>query len=134
MDLLPKLRSFVICQNWKKPGIERQISCRLQCKRSILSRGSYVTRWNLQAAICIGLKKIHVILAESRPTSILCNCCKPRNVGRYIAKRACYMLQPTCNLSCNPIVIQVEKKLTPHKISYSSTLSFFEFSDLKSTG
>ena len=57
-------------------------------------------------------------LAKAEPSSTLCNCCKPKKVPRQIAKRACYMLQPTCNFSRNAIETQVAKKIASCNTSY----------------
>ena len=50
---------------------------------------------------------IYASLQKVEPSSTLCNRCKPRKVARQFAKRACYKLQSTCNLSCNTSCKQI---------------------------
>ena len=48
-------------------------------------------------------------MQKLEPSSTLC---KPRKVARKVAKKACYMLQPTCNFSCNAIATKVAKEIS----------------------
>ena len=60
---------------------------------------------------CNGSKKSLPSLRKVEPSSTFYNRCKPKNVARKVAKRACYALQSTCNLSCSTIGTQVAKKI-----------------------
>ena len=65
-------------------------------------------------------------LQKVEPSSTLCNCCKPKNVAGQVAKRACYTLQPTYNLSCNAIATQVSKKIAPRNTSCIARFYFLQ--------
>ena len=51
---------------------------------------------------------------------------KAPKVARHVEKRACYMLQPTCNSSRNAITTQVAKKIAPCNTSCRARVYFLQ--------
>ena len=79
----------LVSQHWKKKYIA-------SCRR-------HVTRCNLELQLAMITKQSMLLLQKVELRSTL------KKIGRQVAKMACYMLQPTCNLSRNTIAAQVAK-------------------------
>ena len=71
---------------------EKYIHCKLQKSCHM---------WQSQAVTYNSFKTIHASLQIVERSSTLWSRCKTEKVARQIAKRTCYRLQITCNLSCN---------------------------------
>ena len=61
-------------------------------------------------------------LQKVEPSSTLCSHCKPKEVARQVAKRAC----DTSNLSHNAIATQVTKKIAPCNTSCRAWFYFLQ--------
>ena len=87
-----------------------QLDSQSQKNKSVASCGRHITRCTLELQPANLFKTNSMQLLQNvEPSSTLCNCCKPKQVARQVAKRACYMLQPYCNFSC--ILIETQKPL-----------------------
>ena len=93
----------LVSQSWKKKSIT---SCRsLQCFQKI--------RCSLDLLLSMVWKQSMESMQRVEPSSTSCSSCKPKKVARQAAKRACYTLEPTCNLSHNVVATQIVKKIVP---------------------
>ena len=72
------------------------------------------------------LKQSMQSLQKVKLSSALCNHCKSQKVTMQVAKKACYTLQPNCNLSRNATGTQVEKKIAPSSSSFIDRFYFVQ--------
>ena len=72
------------------------------------------------------LKQSMQSLQKVKLSSALCNHCKSQKVTMQVAKKACYTLQPNCNLSRNATGTQVEKKIAPSSSSFTDRFYFVQ--------
>ena len=87
------------------------VTCLVTLEKKVLaSCRSHVTHCNLGLQFAMVSKQSIQSLQKVEPSSTLCNHCKPTNVARQVAKRACYMVQLVSQRHCNR---QVAKKITP---------------------
>ena len=82
--------------------LEREIHCKLQ-----------MTCETLQplAATCNVQKNILAMVAKSRTNLYFVQSLQAQKDAKKFAKRTCYTLQPTCNLSCNAIQHKLQRNL-----------------------
>ena len=87
------------------------VTCLVTLEKKVLaSCRSHVTRCNLGLQFAMVSKQSIQSLQKVEPSSTLCSHCKPTNVVRQVAKRACYMVQLVSQRHCNR---QLAKKITP---------------------
>ena len=65
-------------------------------RKPIASCRRHVTRCNLELQLAMVSKQSMQSLQKLEQSSTLCNCSKPRQVAKQVAKRVCYMLQVVC--------------------------------------
>ena len=98
-------------------GVTRYNFCELVSllwkKKSVTSCRTHVTYYSIGLKLAMVSKQSLQLLQKVEPCFTLCSCFKPNKVARQFAKRTCYTLQPTCNLSRNAIATQVAKKIAP---------------------
>ena len=102
----------LVSQRWKNKSIAR-------CRR-------HVTPCSLGLQLAMVSKQSMQSLQKVELSSTLCNRCKPKKVETQVAKRACYTLQPTCNLSRNTILTQVAWKIAPCNTSCRARFYFLQ--------
>ena len=95
--------------NWCYPmQYPLQLVSKIFRKKSMASCRRHVTRRNLELQLaCNDSKNVFAIVAKSRTELCFLQSLQAKKVARQVAKRACWTLQRTCNLSRNPTATQL---------------------------